>query len=172
MRIYFGERFPRCASYLVIQNWRSPDSLFGKVDVRKNYTFEQAQRVFKKVWDDGLGEAVKQAPQSSYETVAEQLSDQEQAFLRRDNEHRTVRYRGLTFIAQLVKHDEQAYELDQLWFVHSHDKDNIILCVEFESKEERDRFHEIARLLGHSDGRSMLQAYASNLLTEYQEHKD
>jgi hypothetical protein len=165
MDIRFGERFPKSIYYLVVQNWRSPDSLFGKVDNRKHYSFEEAQQVFKKVWEAGLDEAIAQAPISSFETVRGQLSEQEQRFLRQDFEHRTVRYKDyLTFIAQLSPRDQQTYEIDQLWFVHSHDKDNIILCVEFDTQEERERFHQIARQLGYEDGRNLLQSYVNNLL--------
>lgn len=166
MQIHFNDKFSKSVYYLVVKNWYAPDSLFGKVDKRKKYSFDEAQLVFQKVWDDGLRTAVENAPISSYETVQNQLSDQEQHFLHQDLEHRTVRYRDLTFVAQLMKQNEQTYEIDQLWFVHSHDKDNIILCVEFKTREERERFHQIARQLGHPDGRTLLQKYTDKLLRE------
>lgn len=167
MSIIFGHNFPKSIYYLLVHNWDSPDSLFGKAKVRREYSFEEAQQVFQKVWDSGLGKAVEKAPVSNYETVQTQLTDQERKFLRQNCEHRTVRYGKLTFIAQLtLLHDQQTYEIDQLWFVPNHDKSHIILCVEFNTKEERKKFHEIARKLGFEDGRELLQSYANKLLDE------
>jgi len=166
MKLGFSDRFPSCVYYLVVRNWRSPDSLFGKVDRRKNYSFDEAQQKFLEVWQSGLDEAVKQAPECSYETAKEQISENEQCFLKRDAIYRTVNYRSLLFVAQLFPKDQDDIELDQLWFVHSHDKDNIILCVEFKTQEDKDQFHRLAKRLGFQDGRVLLQSYVDNLLKE------
>lgn len=162
----FSERFPSCIYYLV-RKWNSPDRLFGKVDRRKTYSFDEAQQKFMEVWQSGLEDALKQAPECNYATAKEQISEGEQSFLSKDAIYRTVNYKGLLFVAQLLSKESQDFELDQLWFIHSHDKDNIILCVEFKTNEEREQFHQISRQLGYPDGRTLLQNYVDKLFQEH-----
>lgn len=168
MRIQFGKRFPSCVYYLVAKKWHAPDDLFGRYKTRQKYTYEQAQDVFGQIWEGGLEKAIynKKERTLDLEAIQEEITVEERKYFDPNLIHRRVRYKGFSFIAQLTSLEDGNNEIDQLWFVHSHSKKDFILCVEFESHDERMRFHDIARRKGFYDGRILLQEYTNALLAE------
>jgi hypothetical protein len=169
VKINFGTEFPKSVHHLVVRNWNSPDSLFGPVDSRKSYSFEQAQAVFKAVWNAGLENAIKNAPVCSFEIAHEQIEEENRLYLKPSAEHRSVNYRGLLFVVQLISVSNEVADIDQIWFIHSHDKSKIILCASFKSLEDRDIFHVIAKSSGYKDGRDMIQTFVNNILAGHRD---
>ena len=170
MKTRFSPSFDSSLNYLITRNRYTPSSIFGKYETRKQFTPEQARECFQRVWERGLKSVIEDSIRESenlpFEAAKTLLNDAETRYLNARKERRSVRYHEFPFIVQFAPVDTDTYEIDQVWFVHSHASDQNLVCVNFETNEEKQKFHALARRKGYPSGQELLDEFVRNFMNE------
>ena len=152
-----------------MQTSRLPTRIFGSWDSRKGLSPEQLFSNFMQTWSAGLSNAITKSisenPNLGIQSAKDVLNPKFHAQLDETMKQCTFKYKGAPFVVQFEPIDSQKSLVDRIWHINPY-SDDILLCVEFESEEERDRFNKIAKSKGFINGKQMLQEYKNTVMEQ------
>ena len=162
----------------VFHGKHGPNRVFGlDVDLRKNFTDEQAVQRFEMVWDRELRAALEEADACTSDRAKAKLegsskrgSSKVLGFFNPKMEHREFKLKELEFLAQIAKGEDGTQALNQLWYVPSIDDNPKLLRVMFDTVREREYFRQLALKLGWNDeelGKWLVQEFMKKLEKAY-----
>ena len=167
MEIRFAPRFSSSVHQLIAVNPHAPYSIFGEYRHRRNLSRRESWTKFEDIWQSGMAIVVETAIANHDDLDCENarsfLSTDEAEYLDEGKERRSIEYRGSPFIVQFVR-TQDSVEIDQIWYAHAHDTKRNLICVEFESAEEKERFNALARTQGHASGQALLEEVVRNFM--------
>jgi len=170
MTIEFAKIFSSSIEQLILRNPYTPSRIFGRYKDRKRWDSDKAIEVFNREWAQGLRAAVEEAvardKNLSYEEARVFLNEFEVKFLKSEMQRRSFEYKSFPFIVQYSRPTDDRIELNQIWYVHSHDSDRYLVCVEFNTPEELNAFNELAQRKGFGSGNHLLDEYVKSLIQE------
>lgn len=167
MEIRFASIFKSSVHQLVVMNPNTPSIFFGEYNQRKTWSHEQAFEEFQKIWllsmKEKFVEALEERKNLDCKSASDFLSKYEVRYLKEDRERRSFKVRDFPFIIQFLDTNAGVIEVDQIWYAHSHDPKDLV-CVDFKSPEEKQRFHEMARRAGYTSGKELLTEYVTQFM--------